>query len=108
MYDIETGEKLTRGGRPQRRQAGHATPCHKCPKGSPENESRVVLSPHNKQAFAQYLVTRAGVIPETWKLDATFRHNCAIISRVYEHWQASQATTDLSQTLAQLFREGKP
>lgn len=105
MYDIETGKKLERGGRPQRRQKNHATPCQKCPKKSPENERNVTLTHQNRRAFAAFLESRAVGAPESWKLDATFRRNCAIIGRIYEHWQASQNATDISMVLSQLLRE---
>lgn len=96
---------MERGGRPQRRQKHHATPCSKCPKKSPENERNVTLTRQNLKAFATFLESRAVGVPESWKADEIFRRNCAIIGRIYEHWQASQNATDISTVLSQLLRE---
>jgi len=81
MYDIKTGQKQTRGGRPIPRPAGTPTPCHQCPKGSPEEAKDRELSDKNARAWWYYRQARAP-LGQQLPADAIVHRNHAIIDQV--------------------------
>jgi hypothetical protein len=82
LYDLKTGKRRERGGVPQPRPPGAATPCHECPKGSPEREQEHVLTDRNWQTLTLYLRNRALlglVLSPRERSDALLQRNFAII-----------------------------
>ena len=89
FYNIQTGERRMRGGRPEPRPANSKIPlpCWECPKESPEQEHEHVLSDKNRQAFDFYLMvkhTAGNYLRSLIETDAIVAHNQVIIGQFDE------------------------
>jgi len=104
IYDIKTGKKMTRGGRSQRRQPGQATPCHECPKGSPEKAKESELSTKNWRTWDLYRRDKAiGCLTQQQRQDRILQRNFLIVDQIYQAWTQRQAAEGLAEQLAVLF-----
>ena len=107
IYDIKTGEKMKRRGQPQRRQPGQATPCHTCPKESPEKARETELSAKNWRALGLYRKDKAiGCLTQEQRQDRILQQNFVIIDQVWQEWQQRQAAEGLAEQLAVLLGLG--
>lgn len=96
IYDLETGRRQTyRAGptleeKPCRRPAGSPTPCHRCPKQSPENARRRQLSQRNLFTWELFRRHRAAALPHDLFADATLAGNFAdlqeLVQLAHEDW----------------------
>jgi len=97
MYDEQTGKRLQRHGKPQRRKPGSA-PCAfgRCKKGSPDNQA--TLSDRNVQAYQHYLECKAvGRFPD----DPIVARNAAAIMVAERHADdLMKQLTDQARTLS--------
>jgi hypothetical protein len=112
MYDIKTGRREMRGGKPIPRGPKLKTPCWECPKNSPEEESQHVLSDKNRQLLALYYeikATHGRCMTDRLAADPLLRHKLAIVGRIVEDWErheAKMATAPIAAVLA-MFTGGK-
>jgi hypothetical protein len=70
-----------------RRPANQPTPCDKCPKVSPSEAPKHVLSPKNQQAYRFYQESKAVAFANftrRMKADEVLLRNCAIIADVLQ------------------------
>lgn len=80
QYSEETGERLERGGQPQKRHFACPPPCRTpegCPKGTAENQN--VLLPKNREAFRHYQECEAVGFSTVEARDSIVRRNASII-----------------------------
>lgn len=98
IVDIKTATKTLRGGRPQARKANQPTPCQLCPKGSPANESRVMLSKRNERSWQMFLRARAGGLTEAEKADDIVQRTLSTCQEIYDQYLAHQRSRE-TQTL---------
>lgn len=59
VYDEKTRERVKRGGRDVARPKNVPTPCHQCPKQSPEQASQHELTAANHRTYETYLEVQA-------------------------------------------------
>jgi hypothetical protein len=85
VYDLKTGRKVTKYGRPAKWQKGQQPPCHTCPKvaigdpPTPAGGRKSELTPANERAYAHYRECRAvGRFPE----DSRVYRNADIIRQI--------------------------
>lgn len=85
-----------------RRPANSPTPCDKCPKVSPSEAHKHVLSPKNEQAYRFYRQSKAMNFvnfTRSMKRDETLARNCQIIADV----EAALAKREAVMQVAALF-----
>lgn len=96
MYDERTGQVQKRAGQPILRPKQVPTPCHNCPKKSPEEAKRLALSPKNWRAFNFYWRVKASG-GNVLMLDSVALKNCGIIEQVVAQHLAIVAAGGLAR-----------
>lgn len=101
LVNIKTGkfDEWPRGsGKRISRSDKISTPCHECPKVSPERESEFVLSAKNWRTLQLYLEAQGtcGQAIRRFAADPILRRNFAVLHNVFEQHRAMQLTLALS------------
>lgn len=106
MIDVDPtsprfGKRMERGGQPVRRPNPNATPCHVCPKGTPEGTPGTdsELTEANWKTVVLYLRTRATQgrnLTEEESRDPLLARNFAIVDLAIRQQEAQQAAAALS------------
>lgn len=108
VFDLETGEQQTYQSGPQRKElpllrAGSPTPCHVCPKESPEKAKEVELSEKNWQAWNFYTQAKATGLTEVERADPIVRQAFALLDPILRAANAKQDAGFVALELAKVF-----
>lgn len=95
------GQRLERGGQPMKRPNPAATPCHICPKGTPEGKpgDDSELTEENWKTVVLFLRSRAThgrVLNSQEARDALLARNFAIVDLAIRQQEANHAAAALS------------
>lgn len=87
------------------RPDGAETPCDICPKGSPENESELMLSADNERMVALYqrLQAPGQDVPVHLRGCALFAENYSTVRNVFAEAERKEANQSLAHEVALLF-----
>lgn len=105
LVDIETGKIKTRGGKPQRRPAGSPTPCHACPKKSPEHAKQVELNQRNWATVRLFVRNRAmqgRALTPAEAADELLQRNFGLIDTILRQWEGQRVADALGTAIAKL------
>jgi hypothetical protein len=102
------GERLERGGKPQRRAAGTPTPCRTCPYKSRENADKLRLSSRQWLAVRFYLrvkATRGACLNSRERRDQLTLRLLSIIDGVWSSFESDRAAGGFASRLADAIDE---
>lgn len=102
IYDLETGKQIERGGRPQRRLPGQATPCHICPKESPERAREHELTDENWRTLRLFLQNRAlagHLLTAEEKADPLLVWLFSLIDNMIRQWESKETARALAGSI---------
>ena len=108
FYDHTTGELKTYNSGPTReklpmiRPANVPTPCHQCPKESPEKESEHELSDRSYQTLVLYqraMATGFHYLTKREKRDPLVAKHFVILERLYREYERQRQSNDIANTL---------
>jgi hypothetical protein len=83
------------------------TPCHKCPKGSPEEAKQIELSEKNWAAYAHYQEAKAVGLTDEERRDPIVRRNFALIDRLTEDKRNRDEARNVAEALVAVLTKGK-
>jgi hypothetical protein len=96
VYDLKTGQKRTRYGRPYQWESGQTPPCHDCPKIPPDAVPcpavgrQAELSEQNRRAYQHYQECRA---VRKFPKDSRVKRNAGIILMIRESVESSRESS---------------
>lgn len=110
VFNLETGEKEVFKSGPERKELpvvrgpGQPTPCHSCPKESPEKAKEIELTDRNWRAYRHYKEARAVGLSEEERRDPIVRKHFALLDAVLERYERHLAEMDGFNGLKALVR----
>ncbi len=108
FYDHTTGELKTYNSGPTReklpmiRPPNVPTPCHQCPKESPEKESEHELSERSYRTLVLYqraMATGFSYLTKREKRDPLVAKHFVILERLYREYERQRQANDIATTL---------
>jgi len=108
IYEPETGKRKTYKAGADRRELPYVrppnvpTPCHECPKGSPEREHEFRLSARNWRTLQAFLEARSCGVPAGWLRDPLFRRNASILGELFRRFDRQRQADELAARLVEI------
>lgn len=105
---METGDKTTYKSGPERKElpllrGGSPTPCHICPKESPEKAKELELTPQNWRAWVWYQTAKATGLTEEERRDPIVRQIFAVLDPIARSFNAKTDAHYVAAELSKIF-----